>query len=146
MAFQAECSVIAGQTLPVSSRSRANTKLNAVAMITKSRAVRKGGEPTRNAPPRTSGTCQRPQIRPRRWNGFGQPSVNEAREHVTTPADLFTGRRESAVGGSDSGRDGKVNHEHDARGSCVRDVRRRQHYGARAELYQARRPRDTVSN
>src|SRR5256714_10429221 len=76
----------------------------------------------------------------------GQPSVNEAREHVTTPADLFTGRRASAVKGYDSGRDGKVNHEHDAKGSCVRDVRRRQPVGARAELYQARRPRDTVSN
>ena len=64
-----------------------------------------------------------------RQNGFGQPSVNEAREHVTTPADLFAGGRASAVEGYDSGSDGKVNHEHYGWGSCVRDVRRRQPMG-----------------
>src|SRR5262249_24115155 len=47
MAFQAACSAIAGQTLPVSSRRRANAKLNAVAITTKSTAERAGVGPTR---------------------------------------------------------------------------------------------------
>src|SRR4029077_18323223 len=74
MAFQAECSVIAGQTLPVSSRSRANTKLNAVTVIIQSRAATIGGGPTRYTPPSISGTCQRPQIRPLARMGLGTPA------------------------------------------------------------------------
>src|SRR6476646_424518 len=61
MAFQAECSVIAGHTLPVSSRSRANTKLNAVAVTIQSRAATIGGGPTRYTPPSVRGPGHRAQ-------------------------------------------------------------------------------------
>ena len=60
MAFQAACSAIADQTLPVSKRRRANTKLNAVAVTIHSKAARAGGGPTRYTPPRMIGTCQSP--------------------------------------------------------------------------------------
>src|SRR5262249_29288007 len=46
-AFQAACSATAGQTLPVSSRRRAYTKLTAVCVTMKSKAARAGGGPTR---------------------------------------------------------------------------------------------------
>ena len=55
MLFQAACSVIAGQMLPVSSRSRANTKLIDMATIIQSRAETIGGGPTRYTPPKMSG-------------------------------------------------------------------------------------------
>src|SRR5262249_10883814 len=46
-AFQAACSATAGQTLPVSSRRRASTKLKAVAVTIQSTAASTGGRPTR---------------------------------------------------------------------------------------------------
>jgi hypothetical protein len=74
IAFQDECKVIAGQTLPVSNRRRANTKLNAVAVTIQIIAATSGGGPTRYTPPMMSGTCQRPQMTPLVKIGLGHPA------------------------------------------------------------------------
>src|SRR3954468_20916379 len=95
MAFQAACSAIAGQTLPVSSRRRANTKLNAVAVTIQSKAATAGGGPTRYTPPRMSGTCHRPQISPLARMGLDTPaSIRRVsmypRQPISSPAAVLT--------------------------------------------------------